>query len=514
MNTISVYPIKTLRISKRTKRAVSPVIATLVLIVIAIVGAVGVGLILSSVSTSVGKQANPGQAGKASQQTLLIGGSTTVYPVTEAAKAAFENQYGVTIIDAQGGSDAGMQGVLSGALDIGAASSVGAVTNLENAVLSNSLSNVVVNPTLIGGSAVVVIENGPSANGLWTDTGAAGGQECQGVTKAALNFMFGTAGNNIYISAGACTGGAPTYSTLDSTSTGLYYTGHVLQASIPANGVECPQISEVSALSAGASVSATLGQCVLIGTGTILGDAPALSTVYTSVSRADNSGTQDQFASFTGLPKQSAAGNYPGTTETGNPGVLNYVNTHSATIGFVDLGFAEGAASGAICPSGWTAGGTTTCGVSLPQVFTSTPAHAPLQASAQSLSSGVTFAELSGGTAYAPVTTNYLAYDGFVANSHVISGAIANPSNVHAGIIAALKAAYFVNPLTGSGSKALFPDTVAGATNTGLARTFYYVTNGTPTPLEQEWLSYITNYNQESAFTTNGYFSQYDITSA
>ena len=49
-----------------------------------------------------------------------------------------------------------MQGVLTGALDIGTASSVKAVNALENVVVSESLANVVVNYNLIGGSGVVV----------------------------------------------------------------------------------------------------------------------------------------------------------------------------------------------------------------------------------------------------------------------------------------------------------------------------------------------------------------------
>ena|SRR5271157_4569366 len=464
-----MYNEKRLRISKHNRKAVSPVIATLVLIVIAIVGAVGVGLILSSVSTSVGKQANAGNAAGQSQSTLLIGGSTTVYPVTEAAKAAFEQQYKVNIIDAQGGSDAGMQGVLSGALDIGAASSVGAVTNLENAVVSNSLTNVVVNPTLVGGSAVVVIEN---AAGNATQKGflyddAASANACLGVTRAALATVFEISGK-FGIIGSACQ--TSSWKTLD----------------------------EVVVASVSQTICAASTQTIGLGprTGDMIplctGGAVDTGAVFTAVSRSDNSGTQDQFASFTGLPKQSASGNYPGTTQPGNAGVLNYVNSHSGSIGFVDLGFAEGAASGAVCPTG--TGGSTSllCGVAMPQMMTITPTVYPINGATTPLSSG---------KAFGATTT----YDGFVA----LNG---NSANDHSAIISALKSAYFVNPLTGSGSKSYFPDT--SASGTGTARTFYYVTNGNPTPLEQQWLSYITNYNQEYAFTNNGYFSQYDITSA
>src|SRR5262249_21481740 len=88
--------------------AVSPVVATLILIIVAIVGAIAVGLIVSRVSTSTSNQANVGNVAGGTQSTLVIGGSTTVFPVTEAAKSAFQTQYHVTIQDNQGGSDAGM----------------------------------------------------------------------------------------------------------------------------------------------------------------------------------------------------------------------------------------------------------------------------------------------------------------------------------------------------------------------------------------------------------------------
>ena len=79
-------------------------------------------------------------------------------------------------------------------------------------------------------------------------------------------------------------------------------------------------------------------------------------------------------------------------------------------------------------------------------------------------------------------------------------------------IKSALKGLSEVNPLTNSGAVDSFPDT--SAPGTGLARTFYYVTNGSPTTLEQTFLSFITSPNAESYFSSNGYFSVYDYTGA
>ena len=85
-------------------------------------------------------------------------------------------------------------------------------------------------------------------------------------------------------------------------------------------------------------------------------------------------------------------------------------------------------------------------------------------------------------------------------------------TNLHNLILTSLKKAAFVNPLTLAGQVPLYPDTAAAGT--GLARTFYFVTNGAPTLTEEQFISYATNYNQEAAYTSNGYFSQYDMTSA
>src|SRR5271155_2729136 len=109
-----LYLIKHPKTLKQKMHAVSPVVATLVLIVVAIVGAIAVGLIMSRVATDTGAQATVGGAAQGSQAQLLIGGSTTIYPVTQAAIPAFESQYKVNVIDAQGGSGVGMQGVITG----------------------------------------------------------------------------------------------------------------------------------------------------------------------------------------------------------------------------------------------------------------------------------------------------------------------------------------------------------------------------------------------------------------
>ena len=462
----------------RKSKAVSPVVATLILIIVAIIGAISVGLIVSGIGTSTSGSANKNISSAGNGQfstTLTIGGSTTVFPLDEAAIPTFENTYHINVVDAQGGSDAGMQGVIQGTYNIGAASSVGAVNNAINDVSNNNIQGVTINPILLGGSAIVVIENGPGTNGMLVDGTTATTNECLGVTKAALDVIFEVPGSFGIIS-GACAAAGPTYSTLDSVLTGTSTT-------------ICAGTAGTTTIATGPAKGLILNHC----TGTVGTDT---GSVYNAVSRNDNSGTQDQFASYTGLPKQSASGNYPGTTEVGNPGVLNYVNTHLGTIGFVDLGFAEGAPSTAVCGAGWSAG--LSCGVALPQVISSTPGQLPIDAVTTSVTNGVTFTLASGTTT---------AYDGYVGKDQ-------STSNVHNAIVGALKAAANVNPATLAGAKSIFPDTVEGTTTTGLARTFYYVTNGTPTATEQQWISFMTSYNAETYFQLNGYFTTYDFTSA
>jgi len=103
--------------------AVSPIVATLVLIVVAVVGAVAVGTIMGTFSNSVAKQADAGEAASASQTTILVAGSTTIQPVTDAlAKVYMTSNPGIKIVSNGGGSGAGLFTVMNNVADIGAMS--------------------------------------------------------------------------------------------------------------------------------------------------------------------------------------------------------------------------------------------------------------------------------------------------------------------------------------------------------------------------------------------------------
>lgn len=131
---------------RQNEDAVSPIVATLVLIVVAVVGAVAVGTIMGTFSDDVGSTVNSddvaGAVGPAGE--VLIGGSTTVYPVSEELAKAFMTEHpGVRISVQGGGSGVGITSAKMGLVDIGAAS---------KAVSDPDLTTI-----QIGGSAVVVI---------------------------------------------------------------------------------------------------------------------------------------------------------------------------------------------------------------------------------------------------------------------------------------------------------------------------------------------------------------------
>jgi len=132
--------------------AVSPIVATLVLIVVAVIGAVAVGTIMGTFSTSVSKNVNANQASSASQTELLIAGSTTVSPITEAAGALYTQlNPGVKITNQAIASGAGIQAVGNGVADIGETS------DPANPRWTNQFPQL--QPHLIGYGIIAIITN-------------------------------------------------------------------------------------------------------------------------------------------------------------------------------------------------------------------------------------------------------------------------------------------------------------------------------------------------------------------
>ncbi|WP_407282344.1 substrate-binding domain-containing protein [Methanolobus sp. WCC1] len=146
---------------------VSPIVATLVLVVVAIAGAAAVGTIMGSFSSDVSDSASAGDAMAASSTTLRLAGSTTVTPVAELIAEAYMEDRDINVDVQEGGSDAGISGALNDLIDIGMASKD--VTKADYPDIETHT---------IGYSAVVVIANNANIN------------ESNNVTLTDLRFMY------------------------------------------------------------------------------------------------------------------------------------------------------------------------------------------------------------------------------------------------------------------------------------------------------------------------------------
>lgn len=156
---------------KENEHAVSPIVATLVLIVVAVVGAVAVGTIMGTFSSDVSKQANTGEVSSQAATEILVAGSTTVQPASEAWAKAFEKKNPSLKISVQGGgSGVGISSVAMNIIDIGASSR--ALKDTEKTSYPDLKEH------QVGGSGVVFIVDSASAATV--------------VTKAELQAIYNT----------------------------------------------------------------------------------------------------------------------------------------------------------------------------------------------------------------------------------------------------------------------------------------------------------------------------------
>jgi len=158
---------------------VSPIIATLILIVVAIIGAAAVGLIMGSFSNNVSKQAaGDGGASQASAQ-LNIAGSTTVQPVTAALIPGFEAQHqNLVVNNAPGGSGVGIASAVNGLVDLGAVS--------EPLTSSQMTTYPSLQQHIIGEGAIVVV----ATPGFVTNSTTGLGSNSTPISKADLAYIF------------------------------------------------------------------------------------------------------------------------------------------------------------------------------------------------------------------------------------------------------------------------------------------------------------------------------------
>jgi phosphate transport system substrate-binding protein len=188
---------------------VSPIVATLVLVVVAIAGAAAVGTILGSFSSDVSSQANSDNAASGASAELLVAGSTTVQPVSELlAKKFMTENPGIKVTVQAGGSTAGINAVNMGVVDIGAS--------------SEDVDTVVKFPALekhqIGASAVVLIGKNVANStasltkadvaGLYANASSTTGK----VSNPAAYNLTGTADITVYKRSESGSGTAETFS--------------------------------------------------------------------------------------------------------------------------------------------------------------------------------------------------------------------------------------------------------------------------------------------------------------
>jgi phosphate transport system substrate-binding protein len=267
--------------------AVSPIVATLVLIVVAVIGAVAVGTIMGTFSTSVSKNVNSNQANAASQNEILVAGSTTVDPITRAAGAVYSAQNpGVKIVSQATGSGAGLQAVGQGVADIGQ------MSDTPNSYQMTQYPQL--QQYQIGMGAIVVITN--AANPANATTALSYGD----LQAAFLDSTSAT------LSSGATNYGA-VGATSNPLGSAVAYTG-----ALPASETAFAQ-----------------------------GDFMAPASV---VLRSDSSGTAATFYTFLGngptsTSQKTSTSNTTGyLAVNGNPLVVSTVGTTAYSLGFADYG--------------------------------------------------------------------------------------------------------------------------------------------------------------------------------
>ncbi len=271
--------------------AVSPAIATLILIVVAAVAAAAIGYMVQNSGGNVGTTLT--EKNKDVQGHIVSDGSTTVLAVSLLAGPAFmQDNPSYSFSASGGGSKIGRLDVYTKKVDIGASSDPWPTTQqTENGIQIPARKD------------VIIQEAGPSAT-IWE-------------TKIGTS-MIVMAGN-------LCLGAAP----CDPITTINVRPGAAATSAHAAG-------SHTLTLAFG-DIVAAYGTTTTAGTGTITVD----TTPITFVQRSDESGTEETFNRW--LLNDGNAGQLANAAavhgEQGNQGIRDYIATHANTIGFLDVGF-------------------------------------------------------------------------------------------------------------------------------------------------------------------------------
>lgn len=275
--------------------AISPAIATLILIVIAAVAAAGIGIIVQNAQKNAEGQSS--NKDLSAIGTFTIKGSTTILPISQNEIQAFSKLYpGITITLGGGGSGTGRALVYNKQVDIGASSDLwptgqqtDSITGLsyggrETAVIQGTGPDAFVYETMIGKGLIVL------------------GANLQDDSKSAVKAINIIPGNT---------------SAYDNT-------GKILNLSYQdlVNGYS------------GTNTSITL-------------NLTGFTSPITTVQRSDDGGTEEVFNQW--LMRTKDSGQLASTVvdaEAGNQGIRDFVAKTTNSIGFMDIGFAAGGVNG------------------------------------------------------------------------------------------------------------------------------------------------------------------------
>ncbi len=272
-------------------KAVSPAIATLILIVIAAVAAAGVGILVQSSQKNAADQT--GNKNLDVVGSFGIKGSTTVLPISQHEITEFSKKYpAITITTAGGGSGTGRALVFNKQVDMAASSDIwpngpqkDQNTGLqydgrEKAVIQGTGMDAFIYETKIGTGMIVVAGN--------LVDGAGNAVKTINVVNTGGNWTIATGVYNLNFSD--------------------LYTAYQTTGIIP-------------------SATYTFGKDIQV------------------VQRSDDSGTEETFAKWINLVSNGQL-NSIAHAEPGNQGIRDYIAATSNTIGFVDVGFAKGGPNG------------------------------------------------------------------------------------------------------------------------------------------------------------------------
>jgi phosphate transport system substrate-binding protein len=281
-------------------RAISPIVATLMLVLVAAGAAVGFGVFMNGFQ----KNTQSKVTSDAPTETLHIGGSSTVFELTEKALPTWKQLHSsIAIDDQEGGSGAGQIAVCQGKVDLGASSKPVPATG---------------NPSLA------------------TCPQDATGTKIPG--QSLQEFVVGYDGVAIAWNAASAS----------SHCTAMSFTSDNLRELYGVNGAGKARGTDGTALVAGGSGSYTWGD--LQSAGICTGTAGAAATVQL-LQRSDNSGTTDGFCNkvlaytkdgvhcTNDASDQLVSTYYTQTVgQQGNDGLATYLDSHPDALSYIGFG--------------------------------------------------------------------------------------------------------------------------------------------------------------------------------